>query len=66
MSGVSDVGYWLLVLLGIFIVGGIMLWLVMRTKSAGRATSNERTEQATRELYQKEDKAHKRDPGSGL
>ena len=48
------------------IIGGavlllVLVWAVIRTKSKGRETSNPRTEEATRELYQAEDRAAKQD-----
>jgi len=39
----------------------VLVWAVIRTKSKGRETSNARTEEATRELYQAEDRAAKQD-----
>ena len=39
----------------------VLVWAVIRTKSKGRETSNPRTEEATRELYQAEDRAAKQD-----
>ena len=38
-----------------------LIWVVMRTRSTGKETSNPRTEAATRELYEAEDKAAKQD-----
>jgi hypothetical protein len=38
-----------------------LLWAVLRTRSKGKESSNPRTEQATRELYEAEDKAAKQD-----
>ena len=45
---------------GVIILGVVLLWAVIRTRSKGRSTSNPRTEQATRDLYEAEDKAAKR------
>ena len=42
------------------ILGVVLLWAVIRTRSKGKSTSNPRTEQATRDLYEAEDKAAKR------
>jgi len=36
-----------------------LIWVVMRTRSNGRETSNPTTERATRELYEAEDRAAK-------
>ena len=45
---------------GVVILLAVLIWAVLRTRSKGRSTSNQRTEQATRELYEAEDKAAKR------
>ena len=45
--------------IGVVILGVVLLWVVLRTRSKGKETSNPRTEQATRELYEAEDKAAK-------
>ncbi len=45
--------------IGVVILGAVLLWAVLRTRSKGKETSNPRTEQATRELYEAEDKAAK-------
>ncbi len=45
--------------IGVVILGAVLLWAVLRTRSKGKETSNPRTEEATRELYQAEDKAAK-------
>jgi hypothetical protein len=47
--------------IGVVILGLVLVWAVVRTKSKGKSTSNPRTEQATRELYEAEDKAAKRE-----
>ena len=44
---------------GVVILGVVLLWAVLRTRSRGKETSNPRTEKATRELYEAEDKAAK-------
>jgi hypothetical protein len=43
----------------VVVLGAVLLWVVIRTKSRGKSTSNPRTEEATRELYEAEDKAAK-------
>jgi hypothetical protein len=45
--------------IGVIILGAVLLWLVLRTRSRGKETSNPRTEEATRDLYEAEDKAAK-------
>ena len=46
---------------GVVILGAVLAWAVLRTRSKGKATSNPRTEQATRDLYEAEDEAAKRE-----
>ena len=46
--------------IGAVILGVILIWAVLRTRSKGKSTSNPRTEQATRDLYEAEDRAAKR------
>ena len=45
--------------IGVVILLVALAWVVMRTRSKGKETSNPRTEEATRELYEAEDKAAK-------
>ena len=47
--------------IGVVILGLVLVWAVVRTKSKGKETSTPRTEQATRELYEAEDEAAKRE-----
>ena len=46
--------------IGVVILGAVLIWAVLRTRSKGRSTSIPRTEQATRDLYEAEDEAAKR------
>jgi len=48
-------------IIGAAVLGLVLLWAVMRTRSRGRETSDPRTEQATRENYEAEDRAAKQD-----
>lgn len=48
-------------IIGAAILFVVLVWVVMRTRSKGKETSNPRTEQATRELYEAEDKAAKQE-----
>ena len=41
---------------GAVILVAVMAWVVMRTRSKGRETSNPTTERATRELYEEEER----------
>ena len=47
--------------IGVVILLAVLIWAVMRTRSKGKSTSNPRTEQATRDLYEAEDRAAKRE-----
>ena len=47
--------------IGVVILGLVLVWAVLRTKSKGKETSSRRTEKATHELYEAEDKAAKQD-----
>ena len=49
----------LMEIVGVVILFAALVWVVMRTRSRGRETSNPRTERATRELYEAEDEAAK-------
>ena len=58
MGGIN----WLVMdVIAVAILGAIILWVVMRTRSKGKETSNPRTEEATRDLYEAEDKAAKQE-----
>jgi hypothetical protein len=46
---------------GVLILLVALIWVVLRTRSKGRETSNPRTEQATRDLYEAEDRAAKQE-----
>ena len=46
-------------IIGAAILFVALIWVVMRTRSKGKETSNPRTEEATRELYEAEDRAAK-------
>ncbi len=49
----------LMEIVGVVILLAALIWVVMRTRSRGKESSNPRTEQATRELYEAEDEAAK-------
>ncbi len=51
----------LMEIIGAAILFLALIWVVMRTRSKGKETSNPRTEQATRDLYEAEDKAAKQE-----
>lgn len=44
----------------------VILFLVLKARGKDKQVSNERTEQATRDLYRDEQAAHENEPGSGL
>jgi hypothetical protein len=46
---------------GVVILLAALIWVVMRTRSKGKETSNPTTERATRELYEAEDRAAKQE-----
>ncbi len=48
-------------MIGVIILGAVLVWAVLRTRSKGKSTSNPTTEQATRELYEAEDRAAKQE-----
>ena len=47
--------------IAVVILGAVLLWAVVRTRSKGKSTSNPTTERATRELYEAEDRAAKQE-----
>ena len=47
--------------IGVILLGVVLVWAVLRTRSKGKSTSNPRTEQAPRDLYEAEDEAAKRE-----
>ena len=62
MENVRDMGglnLFTMEVIGVVILLVALVWVVMRTRSKGRETSNPRTEQATRENYEAEDRAAK-------
>ena len=42
--------------IGVVILGAVLVWAVMRTRSKGKSSSPERTERATHELYEEEER----------
>jgi mannose/fructose/N-acetylgalactosamine-specific phosphotransferase system component IIC len=51
---------WLIIdVVAVAILGLVIAWVVMRTRSKGRSTSNETTERATHDLYQEEERRRK-------
>ena len=47
--------------IGVAILFVALIWVVMRTRSKGKESSNPTTERATRELYEAEDRAAKQE-----
>ena len=47
--------------IGAAILFAVLIWAVLRTRSKGKESSPRRTEEATRELYEAEDKAAKQE-----
>ena len=64
MAEGSDVNYWNLVIIGIFIVGGIMLWAIVRNKKD--KVDPEISERGARDVYAEEQRIHENDKSSGL
>ena len=51
---------WLIIdVVAVVILGLVIAWAVMRTRSKGKGSSPERTEQGTRELYADEERRRK-------
>ncbi len=48
-------------IIGAAVLLAVLIWVVIRTRSKGKESSPARTEQATRELYEAEDKAAKQE-----
>ncbi|GLR48237.1 hypothetical protein [Sphingomonas astaxanthinifaciens] len=64
MAEGSDVHYWWLVLVGAFVLLGVLFYAFNRNRKSD--VPPEVTERATRELYAEEKRAHERDGNSGL
>jgi hypothetical protein len=47
--------------IGVVVLLAALIFVVMRTRSRGKETSNPTTERATRELYEAEDRAAKQE-----
>ena len=54
----------LLTIVGPILLAIVLLWAVLKNRKA-RPEDVDRTERATRELYQEEDRAHRRDNDFG-
>jgi cytochrome c-type biogenesis protein CcmH/NrfF len=55
----AGVNLFVMEVIAVVILGAILVWAVLRTRSRGKETSNPRTEEATRKLYEAEDRAAK-------
>ena len=52
MGGIN----WLIMsVVAVAILGAVILWSVLHTRSKGKSSSPERTEQGTRDLYEEEE-----------
>ena len=51
--------------IGVIILAALLLWVVLKTRSKGKQTSNPTTERATRELYEEEER-RRREGTDGL
>lgn len=62
MGGIN----WLIMsVVAVAILGAVILWAVLHTRSKGKSSSPERTEQGTRDLYADEE-SRRRDGTDGL
>ena len=62
MGGIN----WLVIdVIAVVILGAVIAWAVMRTRSKGKSTSPEKTERATHELYEEEER-RRREGTDGL
>ena len=51
---------WLIIsVVAVAVLGAVILWAVMQTRSKGKESSPERTERATHELYEEEERRRK-------
>jgi CHASE3 domain sensor protein len=57
----GSINLFVMEVIAVIVLGVVLLWAVLRTRSRGRETSNPRTEEATRELYEAEEIAAKND-----
>ena len=55
----ADFNLFLIEVVGAVILLAVMLWVVIRTRSKGKETSNRTTERATKELYEEEERRRK-------
>ena len=61
----ADISYWTLVtIIGPILLLGAMLWAFFRNKKSKIDPGI--TEEGTKRVYEEEERAHRRDPGSGL
>ena len=51
--------------IGVIILAALLVWVVLKTRSKGKQTSNPTTERATRELYEDEER-RRREGTDGL
>jgi hypothetical protein len=59
MEAIMDLGginLFVISVIGVVILGVLLAWVVLKTRSQGKSSSPERTERATRELYQEEER----------
>jgi hypothetical protein len=59
MEAIMDLGginVFMMEVVGVIILGAVILWVVLHTRSKGKKSSPERTERATHELYEEEER----------
>ena len=54
----AGAGWFIMTILGPLILAGVLLWVLFRGRKR-TPREDERTEQATRDLYREEDRAHR-------
>lgn len=53
---VGGINWLIMSAVAVVILGGVILWAVLHTRSKGKESSPERTEQGTRDLYAEEER----------
>ena len=56
MMDLAGINVFFMEVVGAVILVALLAWVVMRTRSRGKETSNPTTERATRELYEEEER----------
>ncbi|HEY9554157.1 hypothetical protein [Allosphingosinicella sp.] len=54
----AGAGWFIMTVVGPLVLAGVLLWVLLRNRKR-TPREDERTEQATRDLYREEDRAHR-------